>query len=676
MTIKHLIQKMLIGLCASLITTLAYTGKPLWKLTPLTDTTVVLPLTGTGIVKYKVMNQSQKSHTLVMTPIPGIVQVTTAGNCSNPFVLGYQESCVLTLTIDSGALNGNIKNGPIVCEQYSSSLCYQPSKNESLNVIRESAVYTTVGGSVFGLLGTLILQNNGSDALTMNADGPFIFSNSLLPGSPYLITVQTQPATQTCTVSNGSGITNKTDVTNVTVNCSTNTRTVGGAVSGISGTVVLQNNGTDDLPINNSGSFTFSTPVAQGAGYNVTVLTQPTSQTCTVTNGSGSVGTTDIASVQVNCADNAFNVGGTVSGLSGTVVLQNNGTDDLPINNSGSFTFSTPVAQGAGYNVSVLTQPVTQTCTITNGSGTMGGTDVTNVDVNCINNTTLSTGISDLVLSVNNTALNAALTGTARVITLTNTGNFTAVNLNITPPTWPTGTTSITTCGSTLTAGNNCTITITPGSTATSNGTNPCSNGTAPVAGEIQITANNANSISTNVVVLSYGCIYQGGYLFSVNDSTPNTGSIAGKVAATSDEATLQWATVSNDTGADSNSNGLANTTVLETPAGQYPAAQACSNKTTQGYSDWYLPAICEMGYDASGDGSGCGSAGAPLLQNLYSNLKTNGNIGGFGSAIYWSSTEASASPLIVAWLQLFINGSQTFANKPLNSRVRCVRSF
>ncbi|MFW2532738.1 MULTISPECIES: DUF1566 domain-containing protein [unclassified Legionella] len=465
-------------------------------------------------------------------------------------------------------------------------------------------------------------------------------------------------------------------MTNITVNCSTNTHTVGGTLSGLSGTVVLQNNGTDNLPVNNSGSFTFSTPVAQGAGYNVTVLAQPATQTCTVTNGSGSVGTTDIASVQVNCADNAFNVGGTVSGLSGTVVLQNNGTDDLFINNNGSYTFSTQVAQGAGYNVSILTQPVTQTCTITNGSGTMGGMDVTNVDVNCINNTILSTSITDLALSVNNTVLNAALTGTARVITLRNTGSFAAVNLNITPPTWPTGTTSITTCGNTLTAGNDCTITITPGSTATSNGTNPCSNGTAPIAGEIQITANNANSISTNVVVLSYGCIYQGGYLFSVNDSTPNTSSIKGKVAATSDEATLQWATVSNDTGADSNSNGLANTTVLETPAGQYPAAQACSNKTTQGYSDWYLPAICEMGYDGSSDGSGCGSGGAPLLQNLYSNLKTNGNIGGFGTAIYWSSTEASASPLIVAWLQLFINGSQTFTNKTGNFRIRCVRSF
>jgi hypothetical protein len=131
----------------------------------------------------------------------------------------------------------------------------------------------------------LVLENNGDDALTLNADGPFTFSNALPPGSSYLVTVQSQPATQTCTVTNGSGTITNANVTNVTVNCSTNTRTVGGTVSGLaaSESVVLQNNGGDNLTVNSNGSFTFSTSVAQGATYNVTVLTQPATQTCTVT---------------------------------------------------------------------------------------------------------------------------------------------------------------------------------------------------------------------------------------------------------------------------------------------------------------------------------------------------------------------------------------------------------
>jgi hypothetical protein len=83
---------------------------------------------------------------------------------------------------------------------------------------------------------------------------------------------------------------------------------------------------------------------------------------------------------------NAFTLGGTVSGLLGTVVLQLNGTD-LSINANGAFTFASLVAEGAPYNVTVLTQPASQTCTVTNGSGIMGASNVTNVGVTCSTNT-------------------------------------------------------------------------------------------------------------------------------------------------------------------------------------------------------------------------------------------------------------------------------------------------
>ena len=45
----------------------------------------------------------------------------------------------------------------------------------------------------------------------------------------------------------------------------------------------------------------------------------------------------------------SYSVGGTVSGLSGTVVLQDNGGDDLSVSGNGSFTFATPVAGGGAY---------------------------------------------------------------------------------------------------------------------------------------------------------------------------------------------------------------------------------------------------------------------------------------------------------------------------------------
>lgn len=46
-------------------------------------------LQSTAMVQYQVTNESRKTHTLMMIPVPGITQITTAGNCSNPFTLGY-----------------------------------------------------------------------------------------------------------------------------------------------------------------------------------------------------------------------------------------------------------------------------------------------------------------------------------------------------------------------------------------------------------------------------------------------------------------------------------------------------------------------------------------------------------------------------------------------------------
>ena len=80
-----------------------------------------------------------------------------------------------------------------------------------------------------------------------------------------------------------------------------------------------------------------------------------------------------------------YTIGGTVSGLSGTVVLQDNGGDDLSVSASGSFTFNTPVADGGGYQVTVKTSPSGQTCTVSSGSGTVSGAAVTGVAVSCAN---------------------------------------------------------------------------------------------------------------------------------------------------------------------------------------------------------------------------------------------------------------------------------------------------
>ncbi|MDQ8021558.1 MAG: hypothetical protein REI94_06935 [Moraxellaceae bacterium] len=79
------------------------------------------------------------------------------------------------------------------------------------------------------------------------------------------------------------------------------THSVGGTVTGLTGTgLVLQNNGGDNLGVTADGAFTFATRPGAGTPYDVTVHTHPTGQVCTVSNGSGTLNA-DIANVAVSC---------------------------------------------------------------------------------------------------------------------------------------------------------------------------------------------------------------------------------------------------------------------------------------------------------------------------------------------------------------------------------------
>jgi 6-phosphogluconolactonase (cycloisomerase 2 family) len=166
------------------------------------------------------------------------------------------------------------------------------------------------------------------------------------------------------------------------------TYTVGGAVSGLNGSVTLTNNGGDSRALSANGAFTFATALAGGGVYSVAVSAQPANQTCAVTSGAGNIAAASISSVTVTCATNTHSVGGTVSGLAGAgLVLQNNGADNLAVAADGAFTFTTRVMSGGAYEVSVQTQPSSpaQTCTPASNTGTAAAA-VTNVTVTCVNN--------------------------------------------------------------------------------------------------------------------------------------------------------------------------------------------------------------------------------------------------------------------------------------------------
>ena len=232
----------------------------------------------------------------------------------------------------------------------------------------------------------------------------------------------------------------------------TATFSVGGLTSGLVGTgLVLQDNGRDNLPVSGNGAFTFQTPLTNGSSYLVSVATQPTkpSQNCIVVNGSGTVAEANVTSVQVQCATEGFTVGGSVNGLVGSgLVLQDNGGNDLLISGSGPFTFLQTVGSGSGYAVTVKTQPTgpAQNCAVTNGSGTVGSVNITNVQVTCSPNkytvsvavSGLSTGSTGLSLLNNGgDGLSVASNGTFTFATSIASGQAYAVTVGTQPTATP-----------------------------------------------------------------------------------------------------------------------------------------------------------------------------------------------------------------------------------------------
>jgi hypothetical protein len=80
-----------------------------------------------------------------------------------------------------------------------------------------------------------------------------------------------------------------------------------------------------------------------------------------------------------------YTIGGAVTGLSGGgLVLQNNAGASLAVSAPGAFTFMGGLSTGSAYAVTVATQPTAQQCEVTDGSGTVGTANVTNVVVACI----------------------------------------------------------------------------------------------------------------------------------------------------------------------------------------------------------------------------------------------------------------------------------------------------
>ena len=439
--------------------------------------------------------------------------------------------------------------------------------------------------------------------------------------------------------------------------------------------------------------------------------------------------------------DSQYSVGGNISGLSGTVYLENNNTNQQAFNSDGSYTFSNQLNNRQPYRVSVATQPSGQTCMVSNGTGTMGSSNITNVDVTCSNNnTTLKVSVDNLVLSV--TGYNEygigngqVVSGIPREIIITNDGSATAKNVTYSlSASLPNDAKITSTCNS-ISPNNTCKLTITPGATPSAAVGDLYA---TPII--LSIAGSNTDTVKTNLSILAYGSYYQGGYVYAFDDTSPLDASVGGKVVTTTDQAEaypngiiwssngnseseskdiIPWIAEDNDfnssysyaktifdstysntenfpfppadkfidcNGATDGKCNTSNILVLYntyntnynngnelatgTTAPSYYAASKCTEKIND-YTDWYLPAICEMGHDSK---SGCGTQDSPTLQNIQKSLR---EIVGWSepNGYYWSSTEYSSAPQAAAWCQIF-GSNQANCGKELRLDVRCSRTF
>ena len=336
--------------------------------------------TASGLSGTVVLQESTSGDSIAVTSNGSFTFPEEAAQGASYAVSVYKQpagqNC--TVTSGSGTATNDVTNIAVACS------------NDPL----------TVGGTATGLTAPVTLQLNLGRNLTVNADGPFTFASNLASGADYAITVlPAANATQNCTVSNGTG-TLSGNVSNVALNCVSTAANlpVGGTIRGLSGQpVTLTLTSTAGAPMvttSTNGAFDFGTTLPAGTAYLVTVTAPPAGQYCVVGNAGGVVSSASATSLAVTCVNGvlpaSYTVGGSVTGLTGTLQLALNQSNEPLTVNSGATSFSFPVAiaQGTDYRVTVASQPTGQTCIVPNGGTIMESSNVTGITVTCVDNIT------------------------------------------------------------------------------------------------------------------------------------------------------------------------------------------------------------------------------------------------------------------------------------------------
>ncbi|KAB2929482.1 MAG: DUF1554 domain-containing protein [Leptonema illini] len=299
----------------------------------------------------------------------------------------------------------------------------------------------------------------GSETIAVTANGISApFATKIRSGDSYGLAIDTQATGQNCTIGTPSASVTSYDIV-VPVNCATNSYPITGEVTGYEGSTPLQiritANGTSQTINYSTGSTFTSTAIPYGSAFEMRILTNPQNkwQTCSIVdegNSNGSIvssGAVDamgqtwddrltdasmhlgsaISGIEIECVTNTFTVGGAVTGYAAGAYSQKlqlqNGAETLTIEpGSTSFVFVTPVASGASFGVTLLQPPVLDNealnCSVSGGSGTMAGANVSGVSISCSLDRTIRVTVTGFGISpAGNFTLNPGTGGPSASVT-------------------------------------------------------------------------------------------------------------------------------------------------------------------------------------------------------------------------------------------------------------------
>jgi hypothetical protein len=161
----------------------------------------------------------------------------------------------------------------------------------------------------------------------------------------------------------------------------------------------------DGLTISNNGGSPIAVPkgttyldypggIGSDANFDIKVVTNPPNATCTPYFARGRAAGYSPTGIYIECVTTPHSVFANITGLTGQGLVIVNGANQWTIpagttrfdftrrNEKGEVTGG-QVNDGSSYAFLVLSQPAGQTCSVTNGTGVMGNTDVT-IGISCI----------------------------------------------------------------------------------------------------------------------------------------------------------------------------------------------------------------------------------------------------------------------------------------------------